>query len=273
MSDTEKYLKRLELSNVLRTPVMKSVIDTIQLPPGSKGLDAGCGNGRFTLMLAEAVGYSGHVTGLDIEESFLTNGSALASQAGLAERISFTKGDVKKLPFNDNVFDWALSIDLVGYALLQVHPVMLLEELLRVVKPGGKIYILMWSSQMLLPGYPVLEARLNATTSGMAPFDKTKEPGLHFMRAPEWLQQAGLTEPKAKTFVRDLNSPINNETRQALIDLFFMRWGEDNPELLKEDQLEYKRLCRDESPECILNIPGYYGFFTYSLFQGRVADG
>ncbi len=103
--NTEKYLKRLDLSNVLRAPVIKNVIDTIKLSPGSKGLDAGCGNGCFTLMLAEAVGHSGHVTGLDIEELFLTNGSALASQAELAERISFTRGDVKKLSFKDNAFN------------------------------------------------------------------------------------------------------------------------------------------------------------------------
>lgn len=270
MPDTEEYLKRLDLSNILRSPVIKNVIDSLQLPSGSKGLDAGCGNGYFTLMLAESVGHSGHVTGLDIEEMFLKSGSALASQAKLTERISFTKGDVKKLPFKDNSFDWAFSIDLIGYAVLQVHPVILLKELARVVKPDGKIYIIMWSSQMLLPGYPALEARLNATTSGLAPFEKTMSPDLHFMRALEWFEQAGLTEPKAKTFVRDLNTPINDEMRKALIDLICMRWGDDNPELLQEDQIEYKRLCRDESPECILNIPGYYGFFTYSLFQGKV---
>ncbi len=138
------------------------------------------------------------------------------------------------------------------------------------MKPGGTIYLLMWSSQMLLPGYPALESRLNATSAGIAPFSKIMKPGLHFMCAPEWFKLAGLTEPKAKTFVRDLIPPIDNEMREALIDLFFMRWGEDNSELLKEDQAEYNRLCRDESPECILNTPSYYGFFTYSLIQGRV---
>ena len=270
MSDVEKYLKRLELSNILREPVIRNVIDSLQLLTGSKGLDAGCGTGLYTLMLAEAAGISGHVTGLDIEEEFLAKGRSLALQSDLADRVSFTRGDVSKLPFDENIFDWAFSMDLVG--VLQTNPVLLLKELARTVKPGGSIFILNWSSQLLLPGYPVLEARLNATSLGIAPFNESMKPELHNMRALEWFKQAGLIEPKVRTFVRDINSTISHDMRKALVDLFEMRWGENNPELSKEDQFEYKRLCSDGLPDCILNIPGYYAFFTYSLFWGRVAQ-
>ncbi|TEB06023.1 Demethylmenaquinone methyltransferase [Pelotomaculum schinkii] len=268
MSNAEKYLKRLELSNILRESVIRAIVDTLQIPPESKGLDAGCGTGFYTLMLAEAAGVRGHVTGLDIEEKFLAKGRSLASKTGLTERVSFIRGDIRKLPFNENLFDWAFSMDLVGY--LKIDPVLLLKELARTVKPGGIIYILNWSSQMLLPGYPVLEARLNATSLGIAPFDEKMKPELHSMRALEWFKQAGLSETRAQTFVSDINPPLSQEMRKALVDLFEMRWGEDNPELLEEDQLEYQRLCRDNSPDLILNMPGYYGFFTYSLFWGRV---
>jgi len=268
MPNTEKYLERLELSNVLRESVIRTIVDSLQFPPGSKGLDAGCGIGFYTLMLAEAAGFGGHITGVDIEEKFLAKGRSLASKSGLTERVSFIKGDISKLPFEENLFDWAFSMDLVGF--MKIDPVLLLRELTRVVKPGGIVYILNWSSQMLLPGYPVLESRLNATSLGIAPFDAKMKPELHSMRALEWLKQAGLSEAKAQTFVRDINSPLSQEMRKALVELFEMRWGEDNPELLEEDQLEYQRLCRDDSPDFILNMPGYYGFFTYTLFRGRV---
>lgn len=42
--------------------------------------------------------------------------------------------------------------------------------------------------------------------------------------------------------------------------------------LLEEDRLEYQRLCREESPDFILNFPEYYGFFTYTLFWGSVIN-
>ena len=92
----------------------------------------------------------------------------------------------------------------------------------------------------------------------------------HIMRALEWFQRAGLSEPKARTFIRDICSPLNPEMRKPLEDLLEMRWGKDNAELLKEDQLEYQRLCRKDSPGCILNMPRYYAFFTYSLLCGTV---
>ncbi len=72
-----------------------------------------------------------------------------------------------------------------------------------------------------------------------------------------------------QTFVRDITPPFNREIHQALADLLIMRWGEDKPELSEEDQLTYRELSREDSPDFIMNTPGYYGFFTYTLFGGR----
>ena len=41
-------------------------------------------------------------------------------------------------------------------------------------------------------------------------------------------------------------------------------------ELSEEDWAEYQRLCLAESSDFILDLPDYYAFFTYSMFQGRV---
>ncbi len=268
MHNRENYLKRLELSHILRESLIRTILDTLQLPLGSKGLDAGCGTGYYTLMLSKVIGDNGHVTGLDIEELFLKHGRSLAAKSSLTKRVSFIKGDIKTLPFDDGSFDWAFSMDLVGY--LKTDPIVLLKELARTVKPKGSVYILNWSSQMLLPGYPGLEARLNATSSGIAPFGKEMKPELHGMRALEWFRRAGLRKTGVQAYVRDISAPLSKEIRKALLDLFKMRWGEDNLELSEDDQLEYQRLCRIESPDLVLDLPGYYGFFTYTLFHGRV---
>ncbi len=267
MTTAEKYLERLELSNIYRESVIRTVVNTLQIPPDGKGLDAGCGTGFYTFILAEA-GVRSHVTGLDIEEELLARGCNLASESGMMERVAFIKGDVSKLPFDENAFDWAFSMDLVGH--LKIDPVLLLKELSRTVKPGGMVYILNWSSQKLLPGYPALEARLNATSFGIAPFNGNMKPELHSMRAMGWFKQAGLSKIRAQTFVSDITPPISHKKRKAFADLFKMRWGTENPELSKKDQLEFQRLCMEDSPDFILDIPGYYGFFTYTLFRGRV---
>jgi ubiquinone/menaquinone biosynthesis C-methylase UbiE len=270
MTDTDAYIQRLAVSNPLIEPTVRSAIQALQLPSGSRGLDAGCGIGLQALLLAETVGPYGHVTGLDISPEFLRHASEIVKKADLSGQISFQKGDVNSLPFNDGAFDWAWSSSCVGYAPLE--PLPLVRELARVVKPGGSVAIFAWSSEKLLPGYPLLEARLHATSSGIAPFIKGKRPESHFSRALGWFRDAGLEEPTARTFAGNAYAPLSNEIRCALIALFEMRWPGVEPELTQEDRAEYRRLCLPESPEFILNHPDYYALFTCSMFYGKVAQ-
>ena len=165
------------------------------------------------------------------------------------------------LAFADGTFDWALSID----AVWSERPV---KELARVVKPGGTVAMLNWSSQQVLPGYPLLEARLNSTPSGIAPFVRGMKPESHVLRALGWLRDAGLTECKSGTFVGEVYAPLSEDIIIAMLSLFEMRWEGAQSELSAEDWAEYQRLCQPESPDFILDSPDYYAFFTYSLFYG-----
>jgi demethylmenaquinone methyltransferase/2-methoxy-6-polyprenyl-1,4-benzoquinol methylase len=269
MPDTEMYIQKLSLTNCLREPVLCTAIRGLQFPPGSCGLDAGCGIGLQALLLAEAIQPEGHVTGLDLSPEFLAHARSIVEQAGLSDSVTFQEGNVNNLPFDDNTFDWVWSADCVGYH--PAEPLPLLKELARVVKPGGSINILFWSSQQLLPGYPLLEARLNATAVGIAPFVSGKQPELHPLRLLRWFREAGLENPRAHTFVGEVQAPFNNDLRNALTEFFPMRWGTVKSELSSEDWSEYQRLCQPESPDFILNCPDYYAFFTYSLFRGTVS--
>ena len=269
-SGMDEYIKSLRLSFALREPMIHSAIQTLQFKAGSQGLDVGCGIGDITSLLAESVTPAGQVTGVDISPEMVAYARHTAEKAGLSNHLSFREGDMNNLPFNDDTFDWVWSSDCVGYA--PTEPLPLIKELIRVVKPGGKIAIQAWSSQQLLPGYPALEARLNATSSGIAPFRTGKEPSKHFLRALGWFQQLGLKSLKAHTFINTVHAPLSNDQREALLDLIHMRWPGVQSELSKEDWANYQRLCDPESPDFILDIPDYYAFFTYSLFSGEVGE-
>ena len=268
--DADTYERKLYLSDFLREPMIRSAIQELQLPSGSRGLDAGCGIGSHTFLLAEAAGPAGHVTGLDLSSELLAHAREKAKMSSLSERIAFQQGNVNALPFDDDQFDWVWSVDCVGYPTGK--PVALLKELARVVRPGGSVAILGWSSQQLLPGHPLLEARLNATSLGIAPFVEGKRPERHFLRALGWFREAGLEEATARTFVGDVHAPLSDEIRSALISLFEMRWGEPRSELAPEDWAEYQQFCQPDSPDFILDLPDYYAFFTYSLFHGKVPE-
>lgn len=271
MVDTNTYIKQLKDTYPLRASVLRDIIQALRLPLGSRGLDAGCGIGLQALLLAEAVGSTGHVTGLDISQEFLLHAEGVVNESSLSDQISFQQGDVSNLPFDDDTFEWVWSADCVGYpAEEQALP--LLKELARVVKPGGTVAILAWSSQQLLPGYPLLEARLNATSAGIAPFIHGEQPERHFLRKLGWLRQAGLVDARARTFVGDVQAPFNDEIREALLALFQMRWGDAESEVTQGDWAEFQRLCQPESPDFILDRPDYYAFFTYTLFYARVKE-
>ena len=255
--------------HTFREPAFRAVIETLQLPAGSRGLDAGCGTGLQCLMLAEAVGSTGHVTGLDISSEFIKCGRENVKEVGLSERISFQEGDVTDLPFDNDTFDWIWSADCVGYGPWEALPV--LKELARVVKPGGIVAITAWSSENLLPGYPRLEARLRATSAGIAPFVHGKKPEKHFLCALNWFRELGLMEPRAKVFADSYSAPLSDDIRKALVSLFEMRWPDVELELSSDDQAEFRRLCLPDSPDFILNLPDYYMHFSYTVFWGKVA--
>jgi demethylmenaquinone methyltransferase/2-methoxy-6-polyprenyl-1,4-benzoquinol methylase len=270
ISSAAETASQLLVTATLREPIIRAAIEILRLPVGSRGLDAGCGIGLHVLLLAEAVGPDGHVTGLDISSELLSHAERLTRKAGMDRRIAFRHGDVRALPFDTAAFDWAWSVDCVGYGPME--PLPLVRELARVVKPGGCVALLAYSSQQLLPGHPGLEARLNATAAGTAPFVEGMRPDRHFSCALGWFHATGLADTSAHTLVRTVHAPLDGQTRDALTALVEMRWGRACAELAFEDRNEYQRLCRPESEDFVLNRPDYYAFFTYSLFRGRVAS-
>jgi ubiquinone/menaquinone biosynthesis C-methylase UbiE len=250
----------------LRRPVLQAILSSLHLPPGSRGLDVGCGIGLQAVLLAQAIGPQGHVACLDTSASLLEIAKAAIAQAGLADRVSFRQGSWNHLPYEDKTLDWVWSIDSAGYA--PDEPVATIRELARVLRPGGRLVLGYWSSQCLLPGYPALEARLNATSAGIAPFTTAARPKAHFLNALGWLREAGLANPRAETFVWTVSAPLEPALRDALLELFAMRWGTAEADVSPQDWRDYLRLCRAGSPDLILNSPAYGAFFTYSVFSG-----
>jgi demethylmenaquinone methyltransferase/2-methoxy-6-polyprenyl-1,4-benzoquinol methylase len=271
MTDASLSIQNALQAEPLREPLLRSVIQSLHLPTGSCGLDAGCGIGLQALLLAGATGSGGQIIGLDILPELLAYGQHHLYQPGDAPHITFCAGDVSLLPFADRSFDWAWSADCIGYPAGELAP--LLAELRRVVRPGGDLLLLAWSSQQLLPGYPLLEARLNATCSAYIPYLEGVRPELNFLRAARSFRQAGLEDVTAQTFVGDVQAPLSLSQRTALLSLFNMLWGQPQPGVSSEDWQAYQRLCTPGSAEFIMDLPDYYAFFTYTLFRGKVPAG
>jgi ubiquinone/menaquinone biosynthesis C-methylase UbiE len=251
-----------------RKPLFNLIIKSLDLPNGSKGLDAGCGIGFYTKILAESVGDEGNMIGLDVSKEFITY-----ANKNQVQNIQFEEGDINSLYFKDKTFDWIWSADTVWPGPKELgcpaeDPTRIIKEFYRILKPGGMLIIIFWSSQKFLPGYPLLEARLNTTSGATSPFVNGMNPKNHIINAKHWLEKGGFKNISAKTFLADINAPIDENTRNALNIFFQMFWGQSERQVSKEDWNEFKRLCDPNSDDNILQNPNYYGFYTYTIFRG-----
>ena len=81
------------------------------------------------------------------------------------------------------------------------------------------------------------------------------------------MDRAGFAKVAARPFSEGVRAPLSRPERAALIALIAMRWQGAEKELGRADRRLYLRLTDPASREFILNQPGYYGFYTYSLFE------
>jgi SAM-dependent methyltransferase len=107
----------------------------LNIPQGGIVLDVGCGPASITASLARVVGPSGLVLGVDRSEAML----ARAVRAESGPQIGFLHADAQRLPLRDQTVDAVVSV-----AVLQLvpDPVMALAEMARVLRPGGRLAVM-----------------------------------------------------------------------------------------------------------------------------------
>ncbi|MCG3156396.1 MAG: Ubiquinone biosynthesis O-methyltransferase [bacterium] len=100
-------------------------------------LDAGCGSGGTALVLAQRFPDS-EIVGIDLSEPLLRLANRNAQAAKVERRTKFEMGDVEKIPYANHSFDAVLNINMVH---IVEDPVQMLNEIERVLMPGGFLFI------------------------------------------------------------------------------------------------------------------------------------
>ncbi|MDU4698305.1 MAG: demethylmenaquinone methyltransferase [Paenibacillus sp.] len=115
----------------------KFTMAKMNMSSGDTALDLCCGTCDWTISMAETSG--GPIVGLDFSEQMLEYGRRKVKERGLDSRINLIQGNAMELPFEDNRFDYAT----IGFGLRNVPDLrQVLQEMQRVVKPGGKVVCL-----------------------------------------------------------------------------------------------------------------------------------
>lgn len=128
------------------------------IEPGMSVLDAGCGTGRITLPMAQAVGDEGRVTALDLQEKMLDRVRQRAHENEL-HNIEFIHGGAGLGLLPQRTFDRAVLVTVLGEIPNRTEA---LREILQALKPGGVLLV-----GELLPD-PHYQTRRTVRSSGEA---------------------------------------------------------------------------------------------------------
>jgi len=115
----------------------ETLAESLQILPGEKVLDVACGSGNAALAAARRAW--GNTVGADFVPALLERGRERAAAERL--EVEFVEADAQDLPFADGEFDVAMSIFGVMFAPDQKRAA---SELLRVVRPGGRVGVASW---------------------------------------------------------------------------------------------------------------------------------
>ena len=136
----------------------EAVVNTLEVRPGMKVLDLGCGDGTTAIPSAKR---GADVLGVDIARNLVEAGNKRASQLGLAN-LRFQEGDACNLSeLTDRSFDLVVSI--FG-AMFAPKPFDVAKEMVRVTKSGGRIVMGNW-----IPNDPTLVAQILKISSAYSP--------------------------------------------------------------------------------------------------------
>jgi ubiquinone/menaquinone biosynthesis C-methylase UbiE len=111
----------------------------MQVQPGHKVLDVGCGPGTDTVALGQIVGSSGRVCGVDYDAAMVAEADRRARDSGVSAWVEHRRAEASALPWDANEFDACRSERLFQHLL---RPEDALAEMVRVAKPGGRVVVL-----------------------------------------------------------------------------------------------------------------------------------
>jgi len=113
----------------------RTVRETLRARPGERVLDVGCGPGFYCMELAEEVGPSGSVVGLDGSEAMLALAGRRCAELG---NVELRLADATSLGVADADFDAAICVQVLEYVAETRAG---LAELHRALKPGGRVLV------------------------------------------------------------------------------------------------------------------------------------
>jgi ubiquinone/menaquinone biosynthesis C-methylase UbiE len=138
-----------------RAPDMQAVnqklCETVAAKPGERLLEVGSGSGILCRMLASKLQPGGQIAGVDISPEMTAQAQKYALSEGINSGIAFETGTAEALPYLNASFNCAIAARLLLHA---ANPDAVIQEMKRVVKPGGRVVMMDWDFETVTVDHP-----------------------------------------------------------------------------------------------------------------------
>lgn len=190
-------------------PVTHALAAAANIAPRQLVLDLATGPGEPALSLSTLVGPQGKIFAIDPIPEMVAAARRAAERLG-ATNTQFEVSSADHLPFQDNTFDAAVSR--FGIMFFP-SPLDALREILRVLKPGGKLALAVWCSAERNPFHASLSRVIDRhiPSPPLAPDApdafRFAEPG----KLLKLFQEAGVAAPQERTFPFAIEASLSVE--------------------------------------------------------------
>ena len=261
------YSHKLRLFNAFAEPELRRVIAGLELKPGARVLDAGCGTGEVLRWISDDVGPDGVIVGIDLARAHAAAARASAPSAALV-----VQADLLKMPLRDGSLDLIWCMNTVNH----LHdPVAGARQLASLLRPAGRIALC--QSSVLPDMYFAWDARLERLVNeAVRQYYRDRygvsERDLAAVRSLVGvLRRAQLRHVRAQTFVIERVSPLGAADEAYLVEAIFRNtWATRlQPYLSGDDYYELTRLCDPQHPQFALRRPDFHFLQTFTVVVGE----
>ncbi|HLF29035.1 MAG TPA: methyltransferase domain-containing protein [Anaerolineae bacterium] len=249
------YWPLFEAYHRVREPVYRTIIADARLPTPARVLDAGCGDAFYSRLLVDALERQVRVIAVD------HNAGLLQTEPGPGPSIQVCLSDLERIGLRRQTLDVIWSCRAMHSAR---DPVRRLAALAPLLRPGGKFIvvendlahcpILSWPAEFEDRVRTALHQYLRSQCPDGASIER-----YHAARhLPAWLERAGLTHVSIHTYPVEDVAPMPRAVEAYWVLAMGYLGKLIGPHLSDADRWAYTRAFDPQSPDYLLNRPGFY---------------